>query len=651
MPLIKSKIGTGFTSHTRFMPIKRTFKYNLNYLYIDLFNPHETNSIPFLNLTSKLFFSCDPKKYLLPGNQSFTEKITHFLKHANSSVSFDQAFLLTSPAFFSISFNPVSFFYLYKEDDLVAIIAEVHNTYQEKHMYLLSNPVFKSNGYIQFNHEKLLHVSPFFKIEGKYHFLFLKKTDMIEVIINYDKGSKRMFNANLKLLTKPLLQTSFFKLFFNFIFTSISTFPRILFQAAILKFKHKLPHFKNKPFQSNHSLSQKTPTIMERVFIRLIDSYLKKITIGQLTLHLPDNTTNIYGQSNSNLTASIYISNYRFFTKCVIKSDIGLADAYIDGFWSTPDLSSVFSVFIKNRHLLSPTSSLSFISKLLILINHKRRKNNIKNSKKNIFSHYDLGNDFFKLFLDKNMVYSSAIFDTDQISLENAQLSKINQALSLADVQSSHHLLEIGSGWGALAIQAAKEIGCRVTTVTISDEQYKYVKQKINQEHLDHLVEVKLMDYRYLTGKFDRIISIEMLEAVGHDFLNDYFNKVSQLLEPNGKAMFQCITIPEDRYKSYLKNPDFIQTHIFPGGHLPTIEILNKTVENASLCWLSAIDIGPHYATTLSCWEERFIESKSSLQNMGFDSSFYNKWLYYFNYCKAGFETNFIHNFQFVIQK
>ena len=249
------------------------------------------------------------------------------------------------------------------------------------------------------------------------------------------------------------------------------------------------------------------------------------------------------------------------------------------------------------------------------------------------------------------MVYSSAIFDTDQISLENAQLSKINHALSLADVQSSHHLLEIGSGWGALAIQAAKEIGCRVTTVTISDEQYKYVKQRINQEHLDHLIEVKLMDYRYLTGKFERIISIEMLEAVGHDFLNEYFKKVSQLLKPKGKAMFQCITIPEDRYKSYLKNPDFIQTYIFPGGHLPTIDILNKTVKKASLSWLSAIDIGPHYATTLSCWEDRFIEAKPSLQNMGFDSKFYNKWLYYFNYCKAGFETNFIHNFQFVIQK
>lgn len=650
MSVLRSKVGIGFTTHTRFTPVKRTFKYNLSYLLIDLFNESDVESVPLLSLKSSLFFSCKPDKYLLPGKTRFKEKLIDFLAYAKSDLKFNKALLLTSPAFFSISFNPVSFFYLYQNDLIVGIIAEVHNTYKEKHMYLLTDPIQK-NDYIEFNYEKLLHVSPFFKVEGKYNFLFSIKPDIIEVIINYKKGSKLMLNAMLKLSTHPISKGSFFKLFFNFISTSFTTFPRILFQAAILKFKFKLPHFKNTSFKSKQTFSRKGPSFFEKISMTIIDRFLKRIHIGHLTLHLPNQTSKYYGQDHSDLAVTITVNDYSFFTSLLLKSDLGLAESYMKNNWTTPNLSDVFKLFIKNNHLMKTTRSFSFFSKLIKLFQHKSRKNNIKNSKKNIFEHYDLGNDFFKLFLDDGMVYSSAMFKSPEQTLEDAQLDKINHILTLSDIKSRHHILEIGSGWGSLAIQAAKTIGCRVTTVTISEEQYKYVKQQINQEHLDHLIEVKLMDYRYLTGKYDRVISIEMLEAVGHEYIDTYFNKISSLLNPGGKAMFQCITIPEDRYDSYRKNPDFIQTYIFPGGHLPTIEFLKESCINQSFKWVKADDIGLHYGITLSHWEERFIESESQLNIMGFDQNFYFKWIYYFNYCKAGFESNFIHNYQFIIEK
>ena len=248
-------------------------------------------------------------------------------------------------------------------------------------------------------------------------------------------------------------------------------------------------------------------------------------------------------------------------------------------------------------------------------------------------------------------MYSSAIFTDPSDPIETAQINKIKQAIKLADIQPHHHLLEIGSGWGALAIEAATTIGCHVTTVTISEEQYNYVKQEINRRHLDAKIEVKLMDYRLLSGKYDRIISIEMLEAVGHEYLKTYFNKCNELLNRNGKAMFQCIMIPNNRYKEYRKSMDFIQKYIFPGGHLPSIEVIKSAISSANFKWVSSDKITEHYVQTLRIWHDNFRSKKSDIIAMGFSQRFFQTWLYYFKYCTSGFKSNFIENYQFVIEK
>ena len=648
---MKSKICTGHTTHTRISPIKRYFKYHLNYLLVDLDDASKLNKLHLFKWNSRLFFSINDQDYLLPGSEPLKTKLNSFMRQHSPETNYQSTFLLTCPKFFGLNFNPVNFFFLLDpEQNITSIIAEVHNTFKEKHLYLLTDPIEKKNG-LYFEHSKNFHVSPFFNVEGKYCFLFSKKIDMIDISINYYKGNTHMFNAHLKLDTQPLRPYGFFKMTLNFLFTAASTFPRILFQATKLKFFHRLPHFKNMGLRSNQSFSRKSPSFLSKISMRMVNHYLKNISHGHLRIECPNGEVLSYGDSNASLSATIIVDDYRFFTYLLTRSDIGLSDSYIHHFWRTTRLDDIFNIFILNASQLKTTNIISSIWKFMASIQHRLKRNNISNAKKNIYEHYDLGNDFFKLFLDERRVYSSGIFSTPSISLEEAQITKFNHALGLADVNQHHRILEIGSGWGGLAIHAAQTIGCHVTTVTISQEQYNYVKQEINRLHLDAKIEVKLMDYRLLTGKYDRIISIEMLEAVGHDYLRTYFSKCHDLLHRDGKAVFQCIMIPDDRYDTYRKSVDFIQKYIFPGGHLPSPSALKSAVSSSNLEWVESHDITEHYVPTLKAWEKQFMSNEQAILNMGFDSSFIKTWTYYFNYCAAAFNSNYIYNHQFVIQK
>lgn len=620
-------------------------------MLIHLDEEKHLNSLPLFEKNTRILFSIHDANYLTPGQNSLKEKLTLFLKKEAPNIDYTEALMLTCPTFFGLNFNPVSFFYLLNSSqDIIAIIAEVHNTYKEKHLYLLTTPTEKKD-YLIFENVKNFHVSPFFTVDGKYRFIFSKNMDNIEITINYFKGSKLMFNANLKLTTESLTGKRFTSMAGNYIHTAVTTFPRILIQATILKFKHKLRHFKNQGLKSPNSFSRKSPTIVNKLAITLLNKYLKKIDTLGLEINCPDGSALSYGQPSSKKLAKINVLDYRFFNLLVLKSDIGLADAYIKKYWDTDSLETVFEVFIANESLLKTSNVFISFYRTINKIQHQLRKNNISKAKKNIYEHYDLGNRFFELFLDKNRVYSSAIYSSPSESLEDAQINKINQALTMADVQPSHRILEIGSGWGALAIHAATTIGCHVTTVTISEEQYNHVKAEINKRHLDALIEVKLMDYRLLSGKYDRIISIEMLEAVGHDYLTTYFKKCYDLLNRNGKAMFQCIMIPNNRYESYRNSQDFIQKYIFPGGHLPSMVAIKQASKMANFNWMMSTTITDHYVKTLRTWEKTFLEKKDQILSMGFGHEFIQMWVYYFNYCSAGFNANFIQNEQFVIEK
>jgi cyclopropane-fatty-acyl-phospholipid synthase len=291
------------------------------------------------------------------------------------------------------------------------------------------------------------------------------------------------------------------------------------------------------------------------------------------------------------------------------------------------------------------------IGRLANRILHARRRNTPQGSRRNIRAHYDLGNDFYCLWLDpETMLYSCALFEHPDQTLAEAQAAKIRRIVELAGIGPEHHVLEIGCGWGGFAIEAVRRTGCRVTGITISEAQLKLAQERVRAAGLADRIDLRLMDYRDLDGQYDRIVSIEMLEAVGHEYFEVFFRKCAQVLKPDGRAVLQVITIPDERYDAYRRNPDWIQKHIFPGGILPSRSILAAAMEKAGrLRVVHADNIGPHYASTLRAWRDTFDARADDLRLMGFDNTFQRKWDYYFSYCEAGFATGYIDDWHLVL--
>ena len=393
--------------------------------------------------------------------------------------------------------------------------------------------------------------------------------------------------------------------------------------------------------------------LIDKICKKVVLHKLKQITKGNLTIHLPSKEVFYFGDKNKNAN-HLYIRNNQFFSKLIFGGNIGLGESYTDGDWDTNNITDLLAQLIENIDTLKKTKiHKGFIKRLYHLLKHQKNRNTRRGSKKNIYTHYDLGNKFYKLFLDnETMMYSSGVFNNKNESLPDAQKNKIHKLIELGDLRKEHHVLEIGCGWGGFAIEAVKKTGCKVTAITISNEQYKFTCEKIISEGLENNIKVKICDYRDIDGLYDRIVSIEMLEAVGPEYYGTYFRKCDKLLKPNGRVVLQVITIPEERYDSYKRNPDWIQKHIFPGGMLPSLSLLNKAIKDNTMLNIEQIDdIGMHYVQTLSFWKKRFINKISDIEKLGFDKNFQRKWIYYLSYCEAGFKTKFTNDLQILIFK
>jgi cyclopropane-fatty-acyl-phospholipid synthase len=389
---------------------------------------------------------------------------------------------------------------------------------------------------------------------------------------------------------------------------------------------------------------------------RIIMDTLAKMTLGCLNLELPDGTKKTIGTPGAKISADVRIVRDSFFKRCVLFGDIGFGEAFVDGDWDTDDITKVISWFILNVEN-SPAMSGSRGKKLLINLLgqynralHLLRPNSLATSRRNISEHYDLGNDFYKLFLDPTMTYSSALFDGGRAelplcpspqrrpTLEEAQVAKYDRLCRQLKLQPTDHVLEIGSGWGGFSLHAAKNYGVRITTVTISEEQFKFARELFQKENLADKIEIKLMDYRRLTGQFDKIVSIEMLEAVGDAFLETYFAKCHEVLKPGGLLALQMITCPDSRHDSLRKNVDWIQKHIFPGSLLLSIHRVNEALRSTGDLFLHDLkDLGLSYAETLKRWRLTLNQNESAVCALGFDTRFLRKWNYYFSYCEAAF--------------
>jgi cyclopropane-fatty-acyl-phospholipid synthase len=377
---------------------------------------------------------------------------------------------------------------------------------------------------------------------------------------------------------------------------------------------------------------------------RIILQTLERMTLGCLQLELPDGTRKTIGQTGAKISASVRIVNPGFFKRCVLFGDVGFGEANVDGDWETDDITKVISWFILNVEN-SPAMSGGRAKKLVInllgwqnRIAHLLRPNSLTTSRRNISEHYDLGNDFYKLFLDSTMTYSSALFTAPAQTLEQAQTAKYDRLCRQLKLQPDEHVLEIGSGWGGFSVHAAKNYGVRITTVTISEEQFKYARELFHREGLSDRAEVKLQDYRLLTGQFDKIVSIEMLEAVGDEYLETYFAKCHELLKPHGLLALQMITCPDSRHDSLRKNVDWIQKHIFPGSLLLSVHRVNEALRATGDLFLHDLkDLGLSYAETLKRWRIAFNQNEPAIRALKFDTRFIRKWNYYLSYCEAAF--------------
>ena len=382
---------------------------------------------------------------------------------------------------------------------------------------------------------------------------------------------------------------------------------------------------------------------------------MSKMDKGTLYLTLANGRQLTLGTGEGNISASMVINNDEFYKRIILFGDIGFGEAYVDGLWDTDNITSVIKwilLNIENAPSVSgsntQTLALNFL-KWFNKLSHFKRKNTVEGSRKNISEHYDLNNDFFASFLDPTMTYSSAYFYKDGLSLQDAQFAKYERLCRQLQLKPTDHVLEIGSGWGGNAIYMAKTYGCKVTSLTISEEQHKMAVERVEAEGLSDRVSILIKDYRQMEGSFDKIVSVEMLEAVGHNYMEVYFSKVNTLLKKNGILALQVITSPDSRYDSLRKGVDWIQKHIFPGSLLPSVGAINSAVNRTGdLTLVDLKDIGMDYAKTLKLWFDAFNANLPKVKSLGFDETFIRKWNYYLCYCEAAFIMRNINTMQLV---
>lgn len=382
------------------------------------------------------------------------------------------------------------------------------------------------------------------------------------------------------------------------------------------------------------------PHFLDGLAERAVRARLAGIEHGQITL-VDGNEHHHYGRRTERcpLSVTVRVHDPRFWSELAFGGSIGAGEAYMQGYWSVNDLTALVRILLQNRAVLDGMETgLARLTGPLQQALHWLNRNTREGSRRNIAAHYDLGNGFFQLFLDPTLMYSSAIFEHPKQTLEQAQRTRLERICRKLDLKPTDHLLEIGTGWGGMAIHAAQHYGCRVTTTTISRRQYELARERIAAAGLDERITVLLEDYRDLTGQYDKLVSIEMIEAVGHQFYDTYFRQCGRLLKDNGLMLLQAITIADQRYEQARKSVDFIQRHIFPGSIIPSVTaMLDATTRASDLKLAHLEDIGPHYATTLRVWRENFLGNLAQVRALGYPEEFIRMWEFYLCYCEGGF--------------
>ena len=652
---MNSLIYQGEVSHVRLAPVQHSFRYPVNFYAFDLDELTElARQNPLFGYNQLRPVAIHDRDYLHPGETPIREKLDRVLRDAGMNIKVSKAVLVTAARYFNYVFNPISFFYCYDASkELFCVLAQVNNTFGEMHLYLSSGLTAEtSDGRLSFSSDKQFHVSPFFSREGHYQFEVTEPQNSLDNQINFHQAQQLVLVARMQGQAQPLTTGNLLRTIIKHPFSASLTMPRILWQAAKLYWQRRLPVY-DKPVP-DHAMTIRpvAPSLLDRIGMLLCFKFLSRLPQGELRVTLPDGSQSRFGTAGAEPALQLTICEYRFFRRAIFSGDIGFGEAYTDGDWTTDDLPGLLTLLAANEAVMDDRSIItSTVGRWVNYLRHLLRANTIKGSSRNIREHYDLNNDFFASFLDPGMTYSSALFDNEKDSLERAQRTKIQTIIEKVGITSEDHVLEIGCGWGSFAIEAVRQTGCRLIGITLSQEQLSFAQQRVQEAGLEDRIDLQLRDYRHIEGRYSKIVSIEMLEAVGHAGLKSFFAACDQALQPGGKAVIQVITIPDRKYTAYRYSSDWIRKHIFPGGHLPSVGAMAKAMTASTLSLNSLEQYGFDYAKTLDLWRQALLAKQQQIFGLGYDEKFLRKWSYYFAYCQAGFNARIIDLSQLVVQK
>lgn len=400
-----------------------------------------------------------------------------------------------------------------------------------------------------------------------------------------------------------------------------------------------------------HSQPRRTAP-SDRLATRLVLAQLARWHAGALTVTLPDGQEHRFGPPRAAQRIAVTVHHWRFFRRILTGGDIGVGESYMDGDWTCNDLVGLCSAFLADQAVIDQRSPWTLASRALHAVQRWARANTLRGSKRNIQFHYDLSNELFALFLDESMTYSAAVFEPAGATLEAAQRAKLDGVCRALDLQPDQHVLEIGSGWGAFALHAARTYGARVTSLTLSHDQYRLARERVAAAGLSERIDIRLCDYRELHGRFDHLVSIEMFEAVGLKYYDAFFGACERLLAPGGRMFLQTIAMPDQRFDAYRRDYDWVRKYIFPGSLLASLHEVTASLKRVTGLRVESLrDIGPDYARTLGIWRERFLARRAEVRRLGFDDRFVRMWEYYLASCEAGFAVRYINDLQLVLSR
>lgn len=625
--------------HARYAPIKRHFSYRSYYVWADTQNLDQTFSKkPMFSYNRWNVFSVCDADYLQPdSDKSIFDKITATIEQKGIAVP-QKIYMLTCPRVFGYAFNPVNFYCGIDDNTWKVLVVEINNTFGERHVYVVD--LQQEN-----THDKAFHVSPFFDETGQYAYDVSLQDQHVNIAIRYEREGQRLFYASMQGSLHVRQGAGVSK------YLSALNYLRILWQAWKLFYTHKLTVFTKPRPRHPDTLVGPKPNAIQALCMRLFLKLFATIQKGSIQIILPNEDVVRVGDPSSSQTATLEIHTYSFFPSVVWGGDIAFGDLYVDGSWDSPDVTRLLRVLAQNVMALEKKSSLfSSIAKASYVKQHRKRANTLDQAKKNIASHYDLGNAFFSLMLDSSMNYSSALYQHDMETLEKAQINKMQRLYEELHLGQNKSVLEIGTGWGGLSCYLAEK-GLDVTTLTLSQRQQEWTQERVRGLKLDSRVQVLLKDYREMQGAFDGIVSIEMIEAVGREYLPLYFKKASDLLKTNGRFVLQGIVMAPFKYPKYAKGVDWIQQHIFPGSHIPTEDMVDQYASDVGMSAVGRIHMGQSYAKTLRAWRNNVHARKKAILDQGYSQAFIRQFVYYLQYCEAGFLEQHLDVVQWTFQK